>query len=92
MKRYAFCLALVSIGTFSFTLPAAAATSVAEAKKFCSAQWDAEKKANTVPRGMSQAKYMKQCTTNYAANATPVPDPSSNVTATWPATSPGTNQ
>jgi len=70
MKRYVFCLALISMSTVSLALPAAAATTKAKAKTFCSAQWDGEKKAHTVPRGMTQAKYMRLCTKNYAANAT----------------------
>ena len=88
MKRYALCLALVSLGFGSFALQAPALAASAEAKKVCSAQWDAEKKANTVPRGMTQAKYMKQCTTNYAANATPPQTPpaeqGSTAPAAWP--------
>ena len=98
MKRYAFCLALVSIGTVSISLPVVAATTTAQAKKFCSEQWDGEKKANTVPSGMTQAKYMKQCTTNYTANAPSTPQPASGApaadqgaSAAWPATTP-TNQ
>lgn len=95
MKRYAFCLALVSIGTLSISLPVAAAATSAQAKKFCSEQWDIEKKANTVPSGMTQAKYMSQCTKNYAANAPSTPQADSGKAATdqgaaaaWPATTP----
>lgn len=73
--KYALCLALVSLGCGSFAMTATAANARAEAKKVCSEQWDAEKKANTVPRGMTQQKYMKQCTTNYRANTTPPPAP-----------------
>ncbi len=86
MKRYAFCLALISIGTLTLALPAAAGTTNAQARKFCAAQWDGEKKAHTVPRGMSQAKYLKLCVKNYAANGTPAPDQTG--AATWPATTP----
>ena len=75
MKRYAFCLAVISLGLLA--APATASTSNAQAKKFCSAQWDAEKKAKTVPRGMSHAKYMRQCTKNYAANGHPAADQTS---------------
>jgi hypothetical protein len=86
MKRYVLCLALVSFGFGSFTLPALAAS--AEAKKACSAQWDAEKKAKTIPRGMTHEKYMKQCTTNYAANMAPPPTPpaeqGTTASTAWP--------
>jgi hypothetical protein len=94
MKRYAFCLALVSIGTVSISLPVVAAATTAQAKKFCSEQWDIEKKANTVPRGMTQAKYMSQCTKNYAANAPTTPQAAAGApadqgaSAAWPATTP----
>ena len=68
MKRYAFCLALVSFVSGSMILPVSAVAATSAAKKFCSEQWDAEKKAKTVPRGMGKAKYIKQCTANYTAN------------------------
>lgn len=89
MKRYALCLALVSIGFGSFELTAPAMAASAEAKKACNDQWEAEKKANTIPRGMTHEKYMKQCTTNYAANTAPVTPPPAeqNTTTTstaWP--------
>jgi hypothetical protein len=71
MKRYALCLALVSFGFGSLALPAPALAASAEVKKACNDQWEAEKKGNTIPRGMTHEKYMKQCTTNYAANVTP---------------------
>jgi hypothetical protein len=91
MNRYALCLALVSLGcgAFAMTASATAAGAKAEAKKVCSEQWDAEKKSNTVPRGMTQQKYMKQCTTNYRSETTPPPAPPAEQTppaspAAWP--------
>jgi len=85
MKRYAVCLALVSLGFGSLSLAAPAFAASAEAKKACTAQWEAEKKANSIPRGMTQEKYMKQCTTNYVANTTPPTPPAEQGTATSPA-------
>jgi|SRR5262245_34484737 hypothetical protein len=69
MKRYALCLALVSIGFGSLALTAPAMASSAEVKKACNEQWEAEKKANTIPRGMTHEKYMKQCTSHAAMTA-----------------------
>jgi len=86
MKRYALCLALVSFGFGSFALTTPALAASAEAKKACNEQWEAEKKANTIPRGMTQEKYMKQCTTHYAANSAPVTPPSDQTTTTTPST------
>lgn len=93
MKRYAFWLALASLSLSPLALPGTALAASAEAKKFCSEQWDAEKKSQTIPSGMTREKYMRQCTTNYAANhsapTTPPPasdqqqQPSSDPTA-WP--------
>lgn len=91
MKRYALCLALVSLGFGSVAITPASAAS-AEVKKACNDQWEAEKKANTIPRGMTHEKYMKQCTTNYAANNAPPPNqsttPATNdqgtASTTWP--------
>jgi len=87
MKRYAVCLALVSLGFGSLSLAAPALAASAEAKKACAAQWDAEKKANTIPRGMTQEKYMKQCTTNYVGNTaapTPPADQGNTTSTAWP--------
>ena len=85
MKRYALCLALVSIGFGSFAVaaPAMAAAS-ADAKKACNEQWEAEKKANTIPRGMTHEKYMKQCTTHYVDNSAPVTPPADQNNAAQP--------
>ena len=74
MKRYAFCLALVSLGTGLMATPLPASAASPQAKKHCAEQWEAEKKAKSIPRGMSQAKYMRQCTANYAANTPPATD------------------
>jgi hypothetical protein len=71
MKRFALCLALVSFGFGSLALPASAVAASAEVKKACEKQWGEEKKANTIPRGMTHEKYMRQCTMNYASNTTP---------------------
>ncbi|MBI1214005.1 MAG: hypothetical protein GC190_21290 [Alphaproteobacteria bacterium] len=71
MKRYALCLALVSFGFGSLALPASAVAASTEVKKACEKQWEEEKKANTIPRGMSHEKYMRECTTNYASNTRP---------------------
>lgn len=89
MKRYALCLALVSIGfgSFALTAPAMAASASAETKKLCNEQWEAEKKANTIPRGMTHEKYMKQCTSHAAmtaATAQETPPAEQNTTTTQP--------
>ncbi len=102
MKRYAFWLAFVSLGVAPLALPAPALAASAEVKKACSDQWDSEKKAKTIPHGMTKEKYMKQCTANYAANHTDVTPPAStdtpqapsNSAGTWPpapTTTPGSN-
>jgi hypothetical protein len=97
MKRYAFWLALACTSLGSFALPATALGASAEAKKFCSEQWDAEKKAQTVPRGMTREKYLRQCTANYTADAgEPAPPPASDQqqpgeAAVWPPLPPGSN-
>jgi len=91
MKRYAFWLALVSLSFSSFALSTPAFAASAEAKKACGIQWDAEKKANTIPRGMTREKYIRLCTKNYVANNTTPPtsvQPPSGETAQWPATTP----
>ena len=103
MKRYAVWLALLSMSLSPLALPAQAHAASTEAKKFCSDQWDAEKKSGTIPRGMPKEKYMRQCTTNYTANHTAqatapttdttTPQPPST-TAAWPpapASTPGSN-
>jgi len=93
MKRYAVWLALVSLSLSPLASPAHAHAASAEAKKFCSDQWDAEKKSNTIPRGMTKEKYMRQCTANYTANhaaqtTAPATDttttPPPNSAAAWP--------
>lgn len=103
MKRYAFWLALASLSLSPLALPGTAIAANAEAKKFCSDQWDAEKKSGTIPRGMTREKYMRQCTTNYTANhseQTPPPtrdqqqSSSAPAPAAWPpapASTPGNN-
>jgi hypothetical protein len=68
MKRYALCLALVSLGFGSLALPAPAMAGSAEIKKACNDQYEMEKKAKSLPRGMTHEKYMHQCTMNWAAN------------------------
>jgi len=90
MKRYALCLALVSFGFGSLALSAPALAASAEVKKACNDQWDMEKKADSIPRGMTHEKYMKQCTSNYAANNKPPAtqqqpaDPAAPAGSTWP--------
>ena len=92
MKRYALCLALISLGFGSLALPAPALAASAEIKKACNDQYEAEKKAKSLPRGMTHEKYMHQCTANWAANhpatetstATQATDQSSSTSTTWP--------
>jgi hypothetical protein len=90
MKRYALCLALVSLGFGSLALSAPAmAASTAEIKKACNDQYEMEKKAKSLPRGMTQEKYMHQCTMNWAANH-PATQASTTETPSTDQSTPGT--
>ena len=89
MKRYALFLALISFGFGSLAMAPSAGAASADAKKHCTEQWNAEQKAKSIPRGMSRAKYMKECTANYTANkAASSADQSNGASTAWPPTDP----
>lgn len=75
MKRHAVRLVAVAFGTAlamsTAIAPLAAAqtqSQTSKAREACTERWDEEVKGNTVPGGMTRAKYLSQCMRHFVAS------------------------
>ena len=68
MKRGLWLIAASVCGGM-FAIGLGHASPAQDAKKVCAERYEVEKKGNTLPAGMSKAKYLTQCTTSILRNA-----------------------